>query len=65
MRKYWANTHGYFGHGGNSANLNKLIARKLPACEANLGTSVCNQYFSHMHNSVVPNDGLIDYGNAG
>jgi hypothetical protein len=55
---YWANTHGYFGTGGNATDLTAYIAYRMPACVQTLGQQTCDAYYAHMGNSQVPEDGF-------
>ncbi|WP_337881325.1 tyrosinase family protein [Rheinheimera sp.] len=55
---YWANTHGYFGTGGNATNLPNYIAYRMPQCLAILSQAQCDAYYQPMHTSTVPADGF-------
>lgn len=55
---YWSNTHGFFGTGGNSTNLNTYIAQRMPDCIKALGQATCKAYYQHMSNTPVPADGF-------
>jgi tyrosinase len=55
---YWSNTHGYFGKGGNATDLDAYIKRRMPECLPVLGEKTCKEYYAHMTNTTVPNDGF-------
>lgn len=55
---YWANTHGYFGKGGHSTDMNNWVAQRFPDCLDELDEKTCKKYYDTMKNSVVPDDGF-------
>jgi tyrosinase len=55
---YWSNTHGFFGTGGNSTDLDTYIAQRMPDCIKELGEATCKAYYQHMSNTLVPDDGF-------
>lgn len=57
---YWSNTHGYFGKGTHATDKAAWFASRLPGCLASLGQTVCDHYYKHLHDSIVPNDGFTD-----
>ncbi|SDZ01590.1 tyrosinase family protein [Nitrosomonas halophila] len=57
---YWANTHGYFGKGKNATDLQEYIAYRMPSCLETLDKETCNEYYAHMANTPVPNDGFTE-----
>lgn len=57
---YWANTHGYFGNGKYATNLKAYIAYRMPQCLQALDKKTCDQYYAHMQESQVPNDGFTN-----
>lgn len=57
---YWSNTHGYFGTGGNATDLDTYIKRRMPECLPQLGEKTCKEYYAHMENTTVPDDGFTN-----
>ena len=60
---YWANTHGYFGSGKHATNYQEYITDyRLPQCYDTFENNkdVCDQYYQHLKNVDVPNDGFTN-----
>lgn len=57
---YWANTHGYFGAGPNGTDKQAYINKRMPDCIKENGKALCDSYYKHMQNSIVPKDGFTD-----
>jgi len=57
---YWANTHGFFGTGTNATNLQQYIAYRMPQCLSEYDKATCDDYYKHMANTNVPNDGFTN-----
>ena len=58
---YWANTHGYFGTGTHATDKDYYVNQyRMPQCLQIYSKAVCDSYYKHIQNSIVPNDGFTD-----